>query len=71
MTGILGNHALICFEGIKEGNYFAKLGEFTGLRVRLNRDVKKVEFQTRSEIWMRQSENVQRVINIIDEEDRN
>ncbi|CAF23423.1 unnamed protein product [Candidatus Protochlamydia amoebophila UWE25] len=70
-NGILGNHALICFEGITEGNYFAKLGEFTGLRVRLNRDVKKVEFQTRSVIWMKQSEEVQKVIDIIDEEDRN
>ncbi|WP_042280968.1 hypothetical protein [Candidatus Protochlamydia sp. R18] len=66
-----GNHALICFEGITEGNYFARIAHFTGSDVKLSENVVKVEFQTRSVIWMRQSEEVQKVIDIIDEEDRN
>ncbi|WP_213105937.1 hypothetical protein [Candidatus Protochlamydia amoebophila] len=66
-----GNHALICFEGIKEGKYFAKIGHFTGSDVKLSKNVVKVEFQTRSEIWMRQSENVQQVMDMIKEEERN
>ncbi|KIC72637.1 hypothetical protein DB44_CD00010 [Candidatus Protochlamydia amoebophila] len=69
--GILNNHALICFEGITEGNYFAKIGHFNGSNVELIKNFKKVKFQTRSVIWMKQSEEVQKVIDIIDEEDRN
>ncbi|MBS4163995.1 hypothetical protein PRO82_001304 [Candidatus Protochlamydia amoebophila] len=69
-NGILGNHALICFEGITEGNYFARIAHFTGADVK-TKVKEKIKFQTRSVIWMRQSETVQKVIDIIDEEDRN
>ncbi|WP_075883058.1 hypothetical protein [Candidatus Protochlamydia sp. W-9] len=65
-----GNHALICFEGIKEGKYFARIAHFTGVDVK-TKVKEKIKFQTRSVIWMRQSETVQQVIDIIKEEERN
>lgn len=65
------NHAKICFEGIENGSYFAMIGHFTGedtVDIYEVEKSKKVKFTTRSEIWMRQSENVQKVIEMIKKE---
>ena len=70
--GSLENHAKICFESIRNGVYFCDSGHFTGRRVEFTtlRSDEKVELTTRSEIWMRKSEEVQEVINLIQREDQ-
>ena len=62
------NHAEICFEGIKHRRYFCKVAHFTGKRILINNVVGEVPVSTRSEIWMRKSEKVQKVIKKIKEE---
>lgn len=68
-NGSNGNHTQICFEGISNDKYFCKVGEYNGPFVEMTSfQDRKVPFETRSEIWMRSSEIVQKVIEIIEKE---
>jgi hypothetical protein len=67
-NGLSKNHAQICFEGLKNGIYFCQLGHFTGDDVNI-KDQNKIKFTTRSEIWMRKSQEVQKVIDLIKQEE--
>lgn len=69
-NGSWGNHAEICIEGIKNDRSFATVAHFTGSDVRapiipVDGEIKLV---SRSEIWMRTSEKVQKMLDVIEQE---
>ena len=68
--GSWGNHAEICIEGIKNDGPFATVAHFTGSDVRapIIPVDGKIKLVSRSKIWMRTSEKVQRMLDIIEQE---